>query len=71
MLPQVSAHWRYAVLDWIETRGQGKPNTEQRVGEDGHGEGQCCECLRSISKAEKISGALMIENKYTLNACIL
>ena len=71
MLPQVSAHWRYVVLARIETHGQGKPNSKQRVGEDGQGEGQCSECLGSISKARKISGALMIGDKYTLNACIL
>ena len=54
MLPQVSAHWRYVVLAWVGIHGQGKPNTKQRAGEDGHGEGQCSECLWSISKAKKI-----------------
>ena len=45
MLPQVSAHWRWVMLDWVAKRGQIETNTKERAGEDWHGEGQGNECL--------------------------
>ena len=45
MLPQVSVHWRWVMLDWGLRRGQIETNTKESIGEDWHGEGQGNECL--------------------------